>query len=1044
MRNSKFLLTSLLAAATMSATAFADTRTTQNVTTWNIKYVNGEKTYTEGQSVFKWVGSERGDAGTSTNWVSGTYSRTNGLSFTETYANPTRVNDVGFLLYFDGQNQTVTVNGTSSGQPDSSDGGGVWVTGTGNVVTVSMGRWAGSIQVDAGNVLNTSWSQQFKDGQIVAYGTVNISGANLNFDIGPNGVMSDSRQWFVGSEGVINFTTNQTTAISNAGIVLSGEVDISAAEITGLVNRSMSILLREKQLVTFSAGLSSGLDRLSLGTISSIDGASATESTALTSVDSKEALTASTYYAEKTASGVKIYYLGNGYAQETLTWAGTSADHVWVNKGSNWTKDGTATSFLDNDNVVFGTDAESKTVSVESAVSVSSAAVNDDYGFAFSNGGSVSADSVTVAATKTLTLSGTGAFASKSWSGALSIASGAAISVGTSDFVSGTASVSFADASGKISVTGTDNSSSGFTDLTGVSGAGTIEFSAAGHTVPGTGDDNTSAYNASFSWVKLSNQFTGTLSITSGVVDMLSQQGINGSGWNLPEASSSAIDMTRLGRATLIELNGGGIQFRNANNTDSEASGYVDVTFDKAISVGAAGGAIRLYGNGNVTLKSNISGAGTLSHTDGGTLTLAGTVNLTGGFTNAAGTTNFNGTTTLGTLSVSGGTLNATSLLVSAGEATANGTIAAGSVTISGGTTTITNGTIVSNGGVLEITYNSNSNWGASALRGALTINDGGTVKLTVGDATGWNSTQANRVDALTINEGGELVITTNSYNGVNQTFNMSGGITLQGGKISGTAENAYSKFDLYGSTPGITTLASSATAEISASVGLRDNGTFNVADGDAEVDLLVSGRLTSRAKFGATADTDTDNIWSTALTKSGAGTMKLTGDNQYWTSGGSVTEGTLIAASTTALGKGGTISVSENATLGFVAGTTVDMLKTTTTTNGAIQLARGAEIVVDMLRQDANQEKIVLDLVSGVALSYNGQAVTADNVDKLLGSAISLKNWGEGWTQELSYIDSSSTLRLTLTIPEPSTFGLLAGLGALALAGTRRRRKKA
>ena len=40
--------------------------------------------------------------------------------------------------------------------------------------------------------------------------------------------------------------------------------------------------------------------------------------------------------------------------------------------------------------------------------------------------------------------------------------------------------------------------------------------------------------------------------------------------------------------------------------------------------------------------------------------------------------------------------------------------------------------------------------------------------------------------------------------------------------------------------------------------------------------------------------------------------------------------------------------------------------------------------------------------------------------------------------------LSSWSALALPVPVPEPSAFGLLAGLGALALAGTRRRRKKA
>ena len=650
-------------------------------------------------------------------------------------------------------------------------------------------------------------------------------------------------------------------------------------------------------------------------------------------------------HTEKTASGVKIYYLGNGYAQEILTWAGTSADHVWVNEGSNWTKDGTATSFLDNDNVVFGTDAESKTVSVESAVSVSSAAVNDDYGFAFSNGGSVSADSVTVAATKTLTLSGTGAFASKSWSGALSIASGAAISVGTSDFVSGTASVSFADASGKISVTGTDNSSSGFTDLTGVSGAGTIEFSAVGDT------SDTGGNNGAYSWLSLSNNFTGTLSVTNGIVDMLTTRGTEG--------NTSAIEASRLGGANKIVLNGGGLLFRNVNNTTQTGMG----TFDKAIEVGANGGVIRVYGNGNVTIESGISGTGTLKHTDGGTLTLAGTVTLSGFRVGAnSGTTQIAGTAQFSSVSFG----------------------ATGSVlkVIGGGTLTL-------------------------AGHDALSYSDTGL------DTTGKIVLQGSSASSVA-----KLVIADNNGSG-NTSMTLSKEIQLNGyAEISNASGSKFNSWN------GKIT-ASGTNNVISSVIELGKSFTVSVAESGA---LEISGNISDRAQGGDSGR---------KLIKDGLGELVLSGSNSF-ANGVTVSAGKLVVKSANALGAStGTTTVAANAKLGIAFGVTI-------TNAGEIQLSQGAKLVVDMTGQTAGTEKIVLTLISNTALKYSENAFDLD-CTSLLGSVVVLENLSEtlsAWTQSLSY--SGNTLKLTMTIPEPSVFGLLAGLGALALAGTRRRRKKA
>ncbi len=169
------------------------------------------------------------------------------------------------------------------------------------------------------------------------------------------------------------------------------------------------------------------------------------------------------------------------------------------------------------------------------------------------------------------------------------------------------------------------------------------------------------------------------------------------------------------------------------------------------------------------------------------------------------------------------------------------------------------------------------------------------------------------------------------------------------------------------------------------------------------------------------------------SVVKQGAGSLTLTGTNTF--SGGvTVSKGTLVAGSASALGTGKT-TVAADAKLGLIAGTTV-------TVAGGVELADGAKIVVDM-SSISKAETFTLDLITGTALTYNSTIVSSTNANSLLGDVVSLSNWDkDGWIKTLSFDDTSSKLSLTMTIPEPSTFGLLAGVGALAFVSARRRRR--
>ncbi|MGN0834887.1 MAG: beta strand repeat-containing protein [Candidatus Spyradosoma sp.] len=825
------------------------------------------------------------------------------------------------------------------------------------------------IKTGAGDMIVSGTSSSYNGGFDVNEGKLIVQGANAlgsgAVTVNGNGSILD----FAVSGGT--FTQAQTLTTTGAGKIT---VSAGTLELAGAVNLSNAIEVADGADLTATGDVLFSLANLT-GTTSgnvttyslvSLLGESQTlgsdwtglgvsnVSLAGTSIIGRGAT--ATFNADGTVTAV------DGTAGE-LTWVGDSAGAgTWNYTESNqpWTSSDVATAFVNNDNVTFAKDA---------AVTVDAAGI--------------CVGKMTIASGNTVALTGGNLTVSDS----IELGTGATLSLGAGSANGATATLA------DNSVYAITASAGGAVALDNVSGTGTLKFAGVGNLSDSGGNDS------SFSTVSIGSGFTGTVEITAGLVDMLENA-----------TATSAILPSRLGNASKVVLNGGGLLFRNVNNTTQSDKG----TFTTAIEVGAAGGVIRVYGSGNVTLASDISGSGTLKHTDGGTLTLTGTVNLTGGFTSAKGTTNFTGKTTLGTLTVSNdSSLNATSLLVSAGEATANGTIAAESVTISStGTTTITNGTIVGNQGVLTISRGGEN----SSLRGGVTVQDGGTLKLAANDATGWGTGIGN----VTIDHGGVLEMAMNS----NTSF--IGKLTLNGTMKAGTGSGSSTRWDFYSGSSLETTVAG-AKIESGVNVFLRRN----------DVEFAVNGTDASLEIASVIGKNEGNGI----LKKTGTGTLILSGTNTHL--GVTISGGVLVAANASALGAS---TETATATTTVNSGGVLKVAVDGGVTAGAVTLNEGALFAIDLAAYSNVEEGTALTIIASSAISFN--SVSAGNLNSndieayFSVSDSNLASWSS-YLREWSY-DAGSGLQLTLTIPEPSVFGLLAGLGALALAGSRRRRRKA
>ncbi|EBI6016412.1 fibronectin-binding autotransporter adhesin ShdA [Salmonella enterica] len=449
------------------------------------------------------------------------------------------------------------------------------------------------------------------------------------------------------------------------------------------------------------------------------------------------------------------------------------------------------------------------------------------------------------------------------------------------------------------------------------------------------------------------------------------------------------------------------------------------LTADHADSLGTgtiANSGVLQVGEGE--LENTLSGSGSLVKTGTGELTLSGDNTYSGGTTISGGTLTADHADSLGSgdiansgvLQVGEGELKNT--LFGSGSLVKTGT---GELTLSGdnsysGTTTITDGTLIAasvnslgsgdidNSGTLmldangafelaNVTTHSGATTalaaGSTLDAGQFTQEDGSTLSIDLGAAT---DDAVITADSVTL--GGTLNVTgigsvTDSWTPEAYTYTLIDSdsaitsdfddLTIAGmnredvdfltidGKVDETDNTHY---DL---TASLSWYADrdNATTDAHGTFTLSDpDGSFNVAATLTDVDDTL----------------DPGSRWDgKSLTKEGAGTLILSGDNDY-SGGTTINEGTLVAASTTALGTG---LVDNNATLVLDVDGEVSAVGGITTHSGATtQLALGTSLDLGdsaLIQQDGSTLNVELNsdsvqpLITGGSATLGGDLVVSD-----------------------------------------------------------------
>ncbi|MDL4203770.1 fibronectin-binding autotransporter adhesin ShdA [Salmonella enterica] len=525
------------------------------------------------------------------------------------------------------------------------------------------------------------------------------------------------------------------------------------------------------------------------------------------------------------------------------------------------------------------------------------------------------------------------------------------------------------------------------------------------------------------------NTYSGGTTISGGTLtadhaDSLGSGDIDNSG--VLKVGEGDLENTLSGSGSLVKTGTGELTLSGGNDYSGGTTiigGTLTADHADSLGTGAvANSGVLQVGEGE--LENTLSGSGSLVKTGTGELTLSGDNSYSGGTTIIGGTLTADHADSLGTgavansgvLQVGEGELENT--LSGSGSLVKTGT---GELTLGGdnsysGDTTIADGTLIAanvnalgsgnidNSGTLMLDANGafelaniTTHTGATTAlaagstldAGQLTQEDGSTLSIDLGAAT---DDAVITADSVTL--GGTLNVTgigsvTDSWTPEAYTYTLIDSDSAITSDFDDLTIAGMNREDVdFLTIDGKVDEADNTHYDLTASLSWyadRDNattdahGTFTLSDPDGSFN--VAATLTD------VDDTlDPGSRWDgKSLTKEGAGTLILSGDNDY-SGGTTINEGTLVAASTTALGTG---LVDNNATLVLDVDGEVSAVGGITTHSGATtQLALGTSLDLGdsaLIQQDGSTLNVELNsdsvqpLITGGSATLGGDLVVSD-----------------------------------------------------------------
>jgi autotransporter-associated beta strand protein len=859
-------------------------------------------------------------AGLNTNATAGTTFVKNGSASTNatlTIGNSTNTNSTFAGVIQNGSTGTLALN----------------KAGTGTLTLTSANTYTGGTTINQGKIVLSGGS--------LASGTVSIAnGATL----ATSGVAS---------AGSLSLVTGSNLDLTSAGLSLTGALTASGGNLNYTLGNTLAVTgaLTLSGAVNISLAGNFEAKRYDLVTFASGDASNFSVTT-----------TRLGWSITPVITGTK-YSIDIAIASANLNW-NLSGDGNWdTNTADNWfnSKNSSTKVFADGDTVTFA-QSTGGVITISGIVSPASTTVNSSGDYTFQSGTLAGDGGITKSGTGKLTLSAANTFTGEVVVNAGTLVVGNANALGATS--TGTRIISGAtlEISGNIILAVEPLTLAG----AGVEGVGALTSSSGINTISGPITLNgstliTSQGTSLLDILTLSGSVTGSSSTFSigGDADTIISGNISGTGLALNKIGDGVLTLsgtsnTYTGGTTIT---GGKIIAGTSNLTGTITANAIlqlDQTVDGTFAGNISGsGELIKEGTGTVTLSGTNSvssitinnGAlviasstalptvGTLALTSGSLLTLSSagtygaatqTVTLTPTNSNSVALNigSGNAVTLASNLIIGSQTQiavpGANGVLTLSGVLSGSGKLFKtdlGKIIISGTSNNFTGNTEVQNG-ILTL------NAGSSLGTGALTMNANGSLatlelneSASVASLISGVSTTANNIisiaseKTLTINESFTRTFGT-TVGSSTFTINGLGGLTMAGsGVLILDSTNSYT--GLTSVTAGTLTANNSAAISSSASVSsgavlnLNDNQTLTSLAGSGEVRIADGKTFTlnnsTTQNFGGTFTATT----GTAFTKSGSGTLNLSGASTSLARDITLSAGTIKAANNSALGTG-------------------------------------------------------------------------------------------------------------------------------------------